>query len=239
MKIAAMIFAAGLGTRLYPITKDKPKALVALNGEILLEMIIRKIIAADIRYIVINTHHFAEKIHNFLKSKIFDADIIISHEKEMLLDTAGGLKFAAPFLKDFNSILLHNVDILSDLDFRKMLEEHHTYQNLATLAVSNRQTSRYFLFENQSLQLCGWENRKTGEKIESQTVENYISLAFSGIHIVQSSILDYIPAHQKLSFIPLYLELSKKHSIKGFLHGHQQWMDVGKYEEVNKYFELS
>ena len=161
-KITAMIFAAGLGTRLYPLTADRPKALVEYEGKPLIEHVLQKIIAADIQHIVVNVHHFPDLIINYLKGHPYEAVIVVSDERDYLRDTGGGLKYAAPLLADSENILLHNVDILSDLDLKQLIAYHEKNESLATLAVRQRKTSRYFLFD-EDMRLCGWRNSKTDE----------------------------------------------------------------------------
>jgi NDP-sugar pyrophosphorylase family protein len=238
-----MIFAAGLGTRLYPLTANKPKALVEYQGKTLLEHTLTKVMEAGIEHIVVNVHHFGEQIIDFINQHHFNAKIDISDEREKLLETAGGLKLAEPFFKNCNQILLYNVDVISSIDLRKMVCGERTKGRrdertkarkqsygltLATLAVRHRETNRYFLFEEDTLRLCGWENMNTNEKIICCEAKNTIPLAFSGIQIVDKKILDFIPKNEKLSFTPLYLELAKEHHIQGYLHDEDTWMDVGK-----------
>ncbi len=230
-KITGFIFAAGLGTRLYPLTKDKPKALVEVDGKTLLEHTIRKLTGAGIKRLVINVHHFGQQIIDFVSSHSFDADIRISDERAELLDTAGGLKFAEPLLNDCDHILLHNVDIISSIDLLALCQAHIESGAMATLAVKQRDTSRYFLFDPETMQLCGWENRKSGEIINSRTCEKSIPLAFSGIHIVKHELLNHIPDTSKRSITPLYLELARTQVIKGWQHQQDRWMDIGKYED--------
>ena len=230
-KITGFIFAAGLGTRLYPLTKDKPKALVEVDGKTLLEHTIRKLTGAGIKHLVINVHHFGQQIIDFVASHSFDADIRISDERAELLDTAGGLKFAEPLLNDCDHILLHNVDIISSIDLPALCQAHIESGAMATLAVKQRDTSRYFLFDPETMQLCGWENRKSGEVITSRACEKSIPLAFSGIHIVKHELLNHIPDTSKRSITPLYLELARTQVIKGWQHQQDRWMDIGKYED--------
>ena len=196
-KVAAMIFAAGLGTRLYPLTKDKPKALVEINGQPLLQTVIERIIAAGITDIVVNVHHFSQLVKDYLASHSFEADIRISDETDFLLDTGGGLKFAEQLLNPADHILLHNVDILSDIDLNRLIINHIENEALATLAVKERPTSRYLIFDKKTMQLCGWENVKTGETLESRCTDNPVKLAFSGIHVVSKAIFPMIPAGKK------------------------------------------
>ena len=230
--ICAMVFAAGLGTRLYPLTKDRPKALVEIHGKTLLEQVIHRIIDSGIRHIVVNVHHFSDLMKEFLAFHPFDADIRISDETDFLLDTGGGLKFAKPLFDNAGHILLHNVDILSDINLNKLIERHLTTDAMATLAVRERVTSRYLIFERTTMRLCGWENVKTGEKRIVTPYTDGIALGFSGIHVVRRDILDHIPSGEKLSMTPLYLDLAAQHPIYGYLHQEDQWMDVGKYEDV-------
>ena len=245
---SAMIFAAGLGTRLYPLTANKPKALVEYQGKPLLEHAILKVMDAGIDHIVINVHHFGEQIIEFINQHHFNANIEISDEREKLMDTAGGLKFAERFFKACNRILLYNVDVISSIDLRKLIHftteaEAHPDRAishfsslsstiLSTLCVRHRESSRYFLFEEPELRLCGWENMKTNEKKLCYEVENPTPLAFSGIHTVEKKILDLIPKNEKLSFTPLYLELAKNYVIQGYLHDEDTWKDMGG---INKF----
>ena len=254
-----MIFAAGLGTRLYPLTAHKPKALINYQGKTLLEHAINKLLEAGIHHIVINIHHFGEQIIDFVNQHHFNAKVEISDEREKLLDTAGGLKHAEHFFTNCNQILLYNVDVISSIDLKQFIESRKEvdygkkspsnfegvpaagrrgslYDNLATLAVRHRQTNRYFLFEEPNLRLCGWENTKTNEKKLCYDVDKTIPLAFSGIHIVDKKIFEFIPKNEKISFTPLYLELAKKHLIQGYLHDEDSWKDMGKmnmYEDKN------
>lgn len=233
--ISALIFAAGLGTRLYPLTADRPKALVEFQGKTLLEHVISKIVAADIHHIVINVHHFADLMVDFIAKHSFDADIEISDERDYLRDTGGGLKFAAPFFSKSEYILMHNVDILSELDLQALIDYHIDQKALATLAVRQRQTSRYFLFDEQ-MTLCGWQNTKSGEEIIAKPHENRQALAFSGIHIINKEFIDLIPSAEKQSITPIYVDAARQHLIKGFLHNEGKWKDMGKIEDFGETF---
>lgn len=230
--ISAMIFAAGLGTRLFPLTADKPKALVEIKGKTLLERAILKIESAGIEHIVINIHHFGEKIIEFLKQQKFSAKIEISDERNFLLDTAGGLKFAEPLLRNSEHILLYNVDIISDINLENLYNFHLQSGASATLAVRNRNSSRHLLFDDQ-MTLCGWRNHKSGEEIWSHNNDNAKEFAFSGIHIIRRELLSEIPENTKLSITPFYLESAKTHIIKGLLHDENFWMDCGKIEDIH------
>jgi len=233
--VKAMIFAAGLGTRLYPLTADKPKALVRIDGKTLLQNAIETVARAGIHEIVVNTHHFSDQIKNFIATHSFDTDIQISDESNQLLDTAGGLKFAEPLFANATDILLYNVDILSSINLSQLIQYHIDSQSLATLAVKNRFTSRFFIFDNNTMQLCGWQNNKTGEKLLPRPTTHELPLAFSGIHVVKKEILNFIPDNQKLSMTPLYLQLSENQVIKGYLHEDDTWMDIGKYDDLKDF----
>jgi NDP-sugar pyrophosphorylase family protein len=228
MKTSAMIFAAGLGTRLLPLTLTKPKALVEYEGKPLLQHVVEKIIAADIRHIVVNVHHFSDQIIHFFNNHPFEAQIDISDESHNLLETGGGFKNAEHFLKNSDRILLYNVDVLSSIDIKKMLEYHHQQGALATLAVQNRKTSRYFIFDTQTLQLCGWCNQQTGASIEARPCVESKLLAFSGIHVVETRIFSLLPSVTRQSFTPIYLDLAKTEPIIGYEHSQDQWRDMGK-----------
>ncbi|MDZ7764542.1 MAG: sugar phosphate nucleotidyltransferase [Melioribacteraceae bacterium] len=155
----AMIFAAGLGTRLKPITNDKPKALVEINGISLLEITIKKLIRFGFTELIINVHHFADQIISFIKQSSFEADIRISDEREVLLNTGGGLKYAQWFFDDGKPFLLHNVDIITDLDLKSFYDSNLIDEAIATLAVRDRKSSRKLLFDENEL-LCGWKDIK-------------------------------------------------------------------------------
>ncbi|MBR1769641.1 MAG: nucleotidyltransferase family protein [Bacteroidales bacterium] len=229
----AMIFAAGLGTRLYPLTRELPKALVEINGVTLLERVINKMIKAGISDIVINVHHFADKIIKFLSDKNFPCNIKISDERDLLLDTGGGVMKAfndALFNPD-EDILLHNVDILCDLDFNLLHSFHLENRHLATLCVKQRETSRYLLFDAKD-RLCGRENRKTGEKTLIKDCPEPKSYAFSGIHIIRPTLLEKINLKGKFSIIDAYLQVAQCEDIHCFLDKESRWLDVGKPESL-------
>lgn len=227
----AMIFAAGLGTRLRPLTNDKPKALVEVKGKSLLEITINRLIENEIDKIIINVHHFADQVIQFVNEKKFKAKIVISDERDKLLDTGGGLKKAKWFFDD-QPFLVHNVDIVSDIDLRELYNIHIKNNSLATVAVRNRKSSRYFLFDNDMI-LCGWENVNKNEKIISRRRNNLNQFAFSGIQIMSPKIFDFFPNKDVFSIIDVYLTASKHELIKGYLHNYSFWQDVGKIEDLN------
>jgi len=235
----AMIFAAGLGTRLRPLTDNKPKALVEINGVSLLELVIRRLISFDYTDIIVNVHHFSDDVISFLQSKNnFGVNITISDERDMLLDTGGGLQKAAWFFNDNKPFLVHNVDVISNIDLTKMYDFHCESNGLATLAVMQRETSRYFLFNSQ-MELCGWKNITTNELISLGIDDYSLSLfAFSGIHIIDPKIFQYIDESGKFSMTNVYLKLANKHIIKRFAHTESWWMDLGKPEAIKKAEQL-
>ncbi|MCK5856975.1 MAG: nucleotidyltransferase family protein [Bacteroidales bacterium] len=228
----AMIFAAGLGTRLYPITKDRPKAMAEVNGITLLEHNIRFIAAQGFDEIIINVHHFSEKVIDFLKSKNnFGLKIEISREID-LLDTAGGLAKAASFF-DHEDFLLYNVDVVSNIDLQAMLAFHQQQNAIATLALRQRETSRYLLFDKQN-HLAGWRNKSTNDEIlcgisSSNGLQEF---AFSGIHIISPQLLPLLGVIRKHSLTPFYLDVAKEKIIAGYEHTDDIWFDCGKPETL-------
>lgn len=235
----AMIFAAGLGTRLKPWTDHHPKALMPINGKPLLQRNIEYLQGFGITNIVINVHHFAGQIVDFLNAHDhFNCNITVSHEKDEPLETGGGLKKAAGFLQNAGPFFVMNADILTDLNINAMLAFHRQRQPLVTLAVTRRDTSRMFLFTGKD-QLCGWRNNASGqERISIQGKEN-IPRAFSGVHIIDPAVFALITEEGKFSLVDLYLRLCTYHTILGYDHSGDVLIDVGKpeaVEEAEKYF---
>jgi NDP-sugar pyrophosphorylase family protein len=230
----AMIFAAGLGTRLKPLTDTLPKALVRVGDKPLLQWNIEKLIRAGINDIVINVYHFPDQIRTFLASNHnFGIAIHISDESDEILDTGGGLKKAAPLLAGNEPVLIYNVDILSNLDLNLLLEYHLSQNVLATLVVRERKTDRNLLFDPQ-MHLTGWISTKTGEIKEPVPGINMYSkmLAFSGIQVLDSRFLQLISGSGKFSLIDTYLQLAPDHRIIGYEDTSSLWMDVGKPEQL-------
>ncbi len=227
-----MILAAGLGTRLKPITNNIPKALVEVNGKTLLQFHIERIIEFGITDIVVNVHHFSEKVIEFLESKHFDANIIISNEYDLLLDTGGAIRKAYEWLAGDELVLIQNVDIYSNIDYEKMLEQHNLSKALATIAVRARPTTRYLLF-NENDELCGWQNTKTGEEIITRSNDKRKQFGFSCVHIISQELLDMLPNENVFSIISTYLELSKHNSIKPYIHNSDYWFDIGTPEKLS------
>lgn len=235
----AMILAAGLGTRLKNETADKPKALVDVGGKPLLQLAIEKIKTCGISEIVINVHHFAALIVDWIEKNDFGVKIHISDETGSLLETGGGIKKAVNWLKGNEPVLIYNVDILSSIDLNVVKNQHMTSGALATLVVRNRETQRYFKF-NENRQLVGWINKKTGESRISKPkdFETATEMAFSGIHIIQPGLFHFFPEEDRFSITDLYLKLAKTHPIKGFYDTSDLWMDVGKPEQLEAAREL-
>ncbi|MDO5523793.1 MAG: nucleotidyltransferase family protein [Bacteroidia bacterium] len=234
----ALIFAAGLGTRLKPLTNSMPKAMVPVNGKPLLWHTIQKLKAAGFDEIIINVHHFAEQIIDYVQANDnFGIRIEFSDEREQLLDTGGGIKKASSFFNDGKPFLVHNVDILSNLDLNKILDYHKDNESIATLCVSNRKTSRYLLFDENN-RLKGWINEKTGEiksPVPAFNSNNYRKLAFNGIHILEPRIFShftYFP--DKFSVIDFYLSACNKMNINGFEPDDFSMIDVGKPDSLEK-----
>jgi NDP-sugar pyrophosphorylase family protein len=229
----AMIFSAGLGTRLGEETRDKPKALVEIGGKPLLQHAIEKLAREGISEIVVNVHHFSSQVSEFIRSRDFGIPVKISDESEKLLDTGGALKKAAPLLVSDHPVLVYNVDVLSNLYLPDLVQEHSRSGALATLVVRNRKTERYFKFNNKK-RLVGWVNKKTGSRLVAvpDTFEEAVEMAFSGIHIVNNEIFNMMPDEERFSIINLYLSLAKDHLVKGYFDESDLWIDVGKPWEL-------
>lgn len=231
----AFIPSAGLGTRLRPLTNHRPKALVEIGGQTLLERAIRRVVAAGAHHIVINVHHMADLIVDFIEHRTWEADIRISDERNELLDTGGGLRHAAPLFLDNEPILIHNVDVLSAIDLTQLQEEHLRQGNLVTLAVSRRDSSRQLLF-NTDGQLVGWHHRQNNSQLWSiHPVENTIPLAYSGIALVTSQFPQLLPVTPAaFPIIPEYLRLARSERIGAFTHDSRKWVDVGRIETLQQ-----
>tara|TARA_R110001583_G_scaffold8075_4_gene39435 strand:+ start:30748 stop:31485 length:738 start_codon:yes stop_codon:yes gene_type:complete len=233
--INAMIFAAGLGTRLQHYTQNCPKALVSLNGKPLLEHCILKLKDFGVDRIVINVHHFADQIEEFLELKNnFGMDIRISDERKLLLDTGGAINHAKSLFIPNSPILIYNVDILSSLDLNALIASHKNKKGLATLNLRDKNTNRYLCFNEDNL-LCAWKNDATKEeKIVNESHLNSNSYSFSGIHIIDYKLLGLIEEEGVFSIIDLYLRLAKNHKIVGYYDTSDIWMDLGKPDELQK-----
>ena len=227
----AIIFAAGLGSRLKPLTDHTPKALLKINGKPLLAYAIEKLQQAGVTEIIVNVHHLAEQIISYLKNSHYHGiTFSISDERDLLLDTGGGLKKATPFFNDGQPFFAYNVDILTDLDLSEMMNFHRKHHALATLAVSERSTTRYLLFDD-AMHLKGWTNVKTNEKIPQNIhTEAFQKRAFSGIHVINPKLLPLLDKDGNFPIIPEYLRLCSEHAIAGYDHTGSYWEDMGKPE---------
>ncbi|HWF05917.1 MAG TPA: sugar phosphate nucleotidyltransferase [Candidatus Angelobacter sp.] len=238
MGFKGMVLAAGLGTRLQPLTNDRPKALVEVSGRTMLEITLSRLRAFGIQDVIINIHHYADLVMERVKAaNNFGMNIEFSRE-DILLDTGGGLKQAAWFLSDNGKsdapFILHNVDIISSVDLQKMLQFHTEHKALATLAVQDRKTSRYLLFDDQ-LQLCG-RRTVSEEKIEMVRDANQTSeVAFTGIHIISPRIFPLLTEEGVFSIIPAYLRLAALgEKIMAFRADEYYWRDLGKPENIQQ-----
>ena len=229
----AFILAAGLGTRLKPITDSKPKALVEINGIPLIEHLLLKLINHGFNSVIVNVHHYADQVIEFIKSKkSFGIEIEFSKESGLLLDTGGGLKNVKWFFNDNQPFLIHNVDIFSNIDLNELYSYHKDKNSIATLAVQKRNSSRYFLFDK-GKNLCGWVNEKTGEtKITRKSSGELYRFAFSGIQVVDPAIFDNMIKHDVFSLVDLYLSIASKHRITYFDHSNSIFVDLGKKENL-------
>jgi NDP-sugar pyrophosphorylase family protein len=233
----AMILAAGLGTRLRPLTSDRPKALVEVAGHTLLEIVLRRLSSFGIRDVVVNVHHFADMVVDYLKQNAnFGMRVEISRENDLLLDTGGGLKKAACFFQQKSDpanepFLLHNVDVISTIDLARMLQFHRDGDALATLAVQRRETSRRLLFDDHN-QLCG---RRTGENAPElvRGAGRVMAFGFSGIHVISPRLLNMMEEEGSFSIITTYLRLAGQgQRILAFPADNYYWRDLGKPEHV-------
>jgi mannose-1-phosphate guanylyltransferase len=235
----AMVLAAGLGTRLRPLTNDRPKALVEIGGRTLLELTLTRLASIDVREVIINVHHFADLVIQYLKANSnFGLQVEISRE-ELLLDTGGGLKKAAWFfLQDSNRMdepfILHNVDVVSTIDFQRLLNCHNENRALATLAVQERESSRYLLFDAQG-ELCG---RRIGRDLEPEIVrpsDKLQAFAFSGIHVISPRLLPMMSEEGAFSIIATYLRLAgQAEKIFAFRADEYYWRDLGKLDDLRQ-----
>jgi NDP-sugar pyrophosphorylase family protein len=235
----AMILAAGLGTRLRPLTDDRPKALVEVGGRTLLEITISRLRAVGVRQLIVNVHHFADMVVGYLKANNnFGVYIEVSRE-EVLLDTGGGLKKAAAFLRDSGGhskkqapFILHNVDVISTIDLGRMMQLHDDNQALVTLAVQERETSRYLLFDEQH-QLCGRRAGRDKAPELIRSAESVQAWAFSGVHVISPSIFSMMTEEGAFSIIDSYLRLAAQgEKILAFRADQYYWRDLGRPENV-------
>ena len=240
----AMVLAAGLGTRLRPLTNDRPKALVEVCGRTLLEITLARLRDFGIRDVIVNVHHYADMVIDRVKSASnFGMHIEFSRE-DVLLDTGGGLKKAAWFFSESGDrsasanknepFILHNVDVISTIDLQRMVEAHKNNKALATLAVQDRKTSRYLIFDEQ-LQLCGRRLIKEEKTEIVRPAQNMTELAFAGIHVISPRIFPLLTEDGVFSIIPAYLRLAAQgENIQAFRADEYYWRDLGKPENIQQ-----
>lgn len=228
-----MLLAAGLGTRLKDLTHDKPKALVEVAGKPLLQHNIEHLLGNGFDTLIVNIHHFGNQIIDYMEKLHFDANIYISDERGALMDTGGGIVQALPYFHDTQAVLVHNVDILSDVDLRAHYEAFIRSEDDAWLLTQDRNTTRKLLFDQNDL-LVGWKNLKDGEyKWVNGMMKNYKELAFNGIHIFKPTIFKDYP-YQRYSIIDLYLQQAAQHPVRSIEIHPSFWFDIGKAEDFDR-----
>ncbi|MES1217746.1 MAG: sugar phosphate nucleotidyltransferase [Bacteroidota bacterium] len=229
---AAMIFAAGLGTRFKPWTDKHPKALAVVNGKSLLQRNIEYLQQYGIKDVIVNVHHFADQIVDAVKKNNgWGSNIIISDETDEVLETGGGLLKAKDLFKPGQRFITCNADFLTDLDINKLIAFHEQKKSLITFAVTNRKTSRYLLFDEND-RLCGWRNVKTGEEKISIRKDFYTEKAYSCVVVFEYDIFKLMPFTGKFSIIDVYLFLAAKYPIYGYDHSGDRLVDVGKPDSI-------
>jgi len=227
-----MIFAAGLGTRFKPWTDKHPKALAPVNGKSLLQRNIEYLQKYGITEVVVNVHHFADQIIDAVKqSKGWGSTIIISDETNEVLETGGGLLKARNLLEGDEPFVTVNADILTDLNLKRLIDYHKDYKPLVSFGVTNRKTSRYFLFDEYD-RLCGWRNKKTEEEIIAIPKRNLVERAYSCVVVFEPRIFSLIQQSGKFSIVETYLSLAKDNLILGYDHTGDKFADVGKPESI-------
>jgi MurNAc alpha-1-phosphate uridylyltransferase len=227
-----MIFAAGLGTRFKPWTDKHPKALALINGKTLLQRNIEYFQKYGITELVVNVHHFAEQIINAIKQNNgWGSTVLISDETNEVLETGGGLLKARHLLEGDEPFVTINADILTDLNIKRLIDYHKDYKPLISFAVTNRKTSRYFLFDEYD-RLCGWRNKKTSEEIIAIPKNKLVERAYSCVVVFDPHIFSLIPQRGKFSLVETYLSLAKNNLILGYDHTGDKFADVGKPESV-------
>ncbi len=234
-----MVFAAGLGTRLRPLTLDRPKALVEAGGEAMLGHVMRRLVAAGVTEAVVNVHHFPDKVIEYLnRHDNFGIEIHVSDERDLLLDTGGGLLAARQWLDkgDGEPVILHNADIYADIDFRVMAEAHSRSGAMATLLVSARDSSRALLFDS-GMRMRGWMNRKMSEtRPAALDVTGLHGCAFNGVHVVSPAIfepLERFAPSPKFSITDFYISACQDNDIRGYQSpADYLWADVGTVEKL-------
>ncbi len=231
----AIILAAGLGTRLMPLTESMPKALIPFKGVPLLERIIRNLAGAGIREIVVNVHHFADMVEEFIgQLNVPGVTIYLSDERNQLMNTGGGLLHARDQLMHGEDFLVHNVDVVTNLDIKALIKVHRNGGSLATLAVKKRNTSRSLLFDGNGF-LAGWRHNETGEeKTVRKTGGVLDDFGNTCIQVINNEFFSHFPDNLPLNLTEMYLALAKDFRIQPFIHNEDYWYDLGRYENLIK-----
>jgi MurNAc alpha-1-phosphate uridylyltransferase len=229
-----MILAAGLGTRLKPWTDHHPKAMAPVNGKSLLQRNIEYLQQYGITEVIVNVHHFADQIMSVIEENNgWGSQISISDETDSVLETGGGLRKAGWYFKGEKDFVLMNVDILTNMNLSVLIRQQENTGVLATLAVTDRETSRYFLFDEKGI-LSGWRNVKTGEEKTARAVQPVFQKAFSGIHVISTGIFPLMTQQGRFSMVDVYLDLARNHTIASYDHTGTTLIDVGKPESIGK-----
>lgn len=235
----AMILAAGLGTRLRPLTNDKPKALVEVGGLTMLERTARRLVEVGADHLVVNVHHFADRVKAFIEEKGgFGAEVSISYEVEEALETGGGIRHAAPLFRREEPFFVHNVDVLTDLDLRALYDAHAGSGALATLAVRAAETHRVLLFDETGL--CGYGRREDGNLVTVREPEGMLQkVDFMGVQILSPRIFDLMTEEGVFSIINVYLRLIQEgERVEAFRADEARWLDIGTHERLEKARQL-
>lgn len=230
----AMIFSAGLGTRFKPWTDKHPKALAPVGGKSLLQRNIEYLQQYGVNNVVVNVHHFADQIIEAVReNRGWGSNVMISDEKDEVLETGGGLMKARPLLEGDEPFITINADILTDLDLNKLYDYHQQHKPLISFGVTDRDTSRYFLFDEDD-RLCGWRNTKTGEERIVINKPGLVQKAYSCVVIFEPQVFSLIPFKGKFSLVDVYLHLAPDHLILGYDHSGDKLVDVGKPDSISK-----
>lgn len=228
----AMIFAAGLGTRLQPLTNNRPKAMIPFRGKPMLWYAIKNAMGIGAQRVVVNVHHFADQVIDYIQNNNWPVEICISDERDELMDTGGGLLAARHLFIPNTTIFIQNADVLVDCDLEDFKTIHQKRNHAATLLVKKRSTSRYFLFDKED-RLCGWENTQSGAVIQALKCEESRRLGFCGLHLIEPSLLDELGDKRVFSITNGYLELAKSFGIYGYeLDNDKQWFDIGTVDKL-------
>jgi len=230
-----MVLAAGLGTRLGPLTQKQPKALAEAAGKTLLEITLNRLKSEGFTHFIINIHHFGEQILSYLNEhQNFGLDIQISDERNQLMDTGGAILQARPFVPKGKLLLVHNVDIVSSTNLNELLAFHTQNKAAATLVVRERESARKLLFDY-TMQLCGWQNclTKQTKQVNNKPIDAAKAFSFSGIYVIRPEVLDAFTI-QPCSVIDLFLALAENHLLLGFNDQSDLWLDVGKPDQLKQ-----